>query len=74
MGGKLAKCERFVATSVNISVDSVCPYHFNQSDVVSCERFVYLTNEQMLLNQVRKLNSIRIQKYFEKQLVVLSPL
>lgn len=62
MGEKLSKCERFVATSVNDSDDlGGCPTNFNQSDVVRCEKFVYLTHEHMLLNEVYE---VEIRQFF----------
>ncbi|KAJ6636238.1 Organic cation transporter 1, partial [Pseudolycoriella hygida] len=49
---KLSKCERFAPVSgVNVTKDSVCPWSFNQSVVLTCDEFVYLTHEHMLLNE-----------------------
>lgn len=43
------------------SNESLCPWSFNQSDVVDCESFVYLTHEHILLNEVM----IQIKLLFE---------
>ncbi|KAJ6646044.1 Organic cation transporter 1, partial [Pseudolycoriella hygida] len=49
--GKFSKCERFTPLSVHTEQESVCPWTFNQSEVISCNEFVYLTDEHLLLNE-----------------------
>lgn len=43
-----------MATSINETSDSICPWSFNQSNVVTCQDFVYLPHEHFLLNEVRR--------------------
>ncbi|KAG4080334.1 hypothetical protein HA402_010826 [Bradysia odoriphaga] len=49
--GTLSKCERFMPISVDESVDSVCRWTFNRSDVVTCQDFVFQPHERFLLNE-----------------------
>lgn len=58
--GKLSKCERFVPIAVNESDESVCGWSFNQTEVTTCQDFVFQPHENLLLNEVRNPSHLRL--------------
>lgn len=49
------KCSRYNATRVINSTNAdTCPeYYFNKSEIISCNEFVFKTNEHRILKEVR---------------------
>lgn len=43
---------------VNDTIESICPWNFNQSYAVNCQDFVYLQHEHGLLNEVKNVFTV----------------